>query len=663
MNNPEFWLLKLNALLHDPPDKPLDIQRHEGQSNRWAKILGLTLSKQDFQQADWIASAADRLNFPNYKSIGGADFRVAPYLTHPLAGRRLNLSTGRFLPTQINEAQLQEAIRKSLESIKPEIKQDPQKLFLWLWRNWSAEIQQTEGNQLGALWDLLPADTRIPDHSIWAHQALTSAIAATNSNPAFLLFTISPVQAFISAARRTQDLWAGSYVLSYLNWAAIQAIADEIGPDAVIFPNLIGQPLCDRWLYNQGILPQPRTEDLILPSLPNRFLAIVPASQGENLAKKAAQAVRSQWQKISQAVRLDIEKVLGQSPAWSKTWEKQTTHLFETYWQVYPWRLTEEEPIQDNNFHNFLKPHQPYLGSRFADTERILKIYRDDAGTYAPNIGAIYSDIYFITEKALGSHKSLRDFPQVYETGDKSTLGGDRAALYDGIDHLISPEGNFDQVGRPAIRSFWVNLANSLQNQQPRQYEIQEDGQERLDAVELTKRFAWQCYFQGQFEPNRELVQAGEEETEEKQEQKELLYQLRFPSSSSVATASFRKAVVSKAVGSEAQPLRQALGDWVKSILSCSELRRKNRVRFDVIPYFASKVDSDNLLKNFLTFEGRLLFDETYQEALSGSSEVDRRRIEQALLKLKTFLHVASSEPYNPHSAPLTVTIGYYGNK
>ena len=217
MTSSDFWLLKLNALLHDPPDKPLDIVSHEGQAQNWAMALGIRIGKKDYREADWIASAADRLNFPSYYSIGGADFQTKPYLSHPLAGVRLNLGAGRFLPSQINGEWLQVAIQKSLESIAPQLKEDPKKLFLWLWRNWSAQIQQTEGNQLGALWDLLPADTRIPDHSICAHQALTSAIAATKSNPAFLLFTISPVQAFISAARRTQDLWAGSYLLSYLN--------------------------------------------------------------------------------------------------------------------------------------------------------------------------------------------------------------------------------------------------------------------------------------------------------------------------------------------------------------------------------------------------------------------------------------------------------------
>ncbi len=642
MTNSEFWLLKLNALLHDPPNKPFDIQKHEGQSNNWAKILGITLTKRDFQQADWIASAADRLNFPKYRSIGGASFRNQPYLTHPLAGVRLNLSKGRFLPTQIDESQLQQAIRKSLESIKPEIKQDPQKLFLWLWRNWSDEIQRTEGSQLGALWDLLPADTRIPDHSIWSHQALTSAIAATNSDPAFLLFTIGPVQAFISAARRTQDLWTGSYLLSYLNWCAIQVIADAIGPDAVIFPNLVGQPLCDRWLHSKGILSEsPRLEDLILPSLPNRFLAIVPTSQGEDLAKEAADRVRSQWQEISQAVRLDLETVLGQPPAWSKTWERQITNLFETYWQVYPWRPTGTEPIQADAF-ELLEKHRTYLGDRTDRTEKILSIYSKD--TYQPNIGAIYSDLYFITEKALGSRKGLRNFLQVEETGDKSTLGGERAALYDGIDHQNSLEDNFDGAGRSRIRHFWINLAKKLES-----LEIQDTGQERLDAVEVSKRLAWRSYFKNQLISHQEQAQTSDDDIEEVT--LEEFNQLKFPSTATVATADFKKKVLESFLVSDSQRLRQAMKQWLDAIRD-SVMRKGNYIKKDVIPFLSAKLEQPSLNKQdkslllrFLKTDGRLLFEETYYERVRELAQ-RKEEILFALCKLKEFLKIVTSDQY-----------------
>lgn len=655
MNNSDFWLLKINALLHNSPNKPLDIKEYEGKAAILAKTLGLSLSQQDFQQADSIASAADRLNFPSYTSVGGADFSNNLYLSHPLTGVELNLSAGRFLPTQIDATQLQSAIQKSLESISPGIKADPKKLFLWLWRNWSSQIQQTHGNQLGALWDLLPADPRIPDHSIWAHQALTSAIAATNYNPAFLLFTIGPVQAFISAARRTQDLWAGSYLLSYLNWIAIEVIAEEIGPDAVIFPSLLGQPLCDRWLHGKGILTQPpKPEDLILPSLPNRFLAIVPADRGAELAKQASEKMRSQWREITQAVRADLAKILGSTPNWSQTWERQTENLFETYWQVYPWLPTGKEPIQNKEYQQFLDVHKPYLGNRYDRTKKILEVYakedRQGGGQYAPNIGAIYSDLYYITEKVLGSRKGVRNFTQVDETGEKSTLGGERACLYDGVDNLLNNQAeDFDRIPRGKIRQFWIQLANKLGN-----LEIQNTGQERLDAVELTKRCAWRVYFQKQLGiPEDKLKPEDLECLEEIQEIQP--YELRFPSTSTVATASFKKKVIETFGKPEPSKLRPDLRAWLNAV-NGSSIRLGNRIPKDVIPYLATKIAEIQLsqgdiilLTRLLRIDGRLLLEETYQEELNKPlDKPDRDQIILALNALKKFLAIATKEHNMP---------------
>ncbi|EKQ67329.1 CRISPR-associated protein Cas10/Cmr2, subtype III-B [Leptolyngbyaceae cyanobacterium JSC-12] len=645
MNTSNIWLLKTKALLHDPPDKPLDIRGHEGQAQRWARQLGISLSRDAFKKADWIASAADRLNFPGYKTIGAASFSNKPYLAHPLAGVRLNLGAGRLLPTQVDEAALYQAIEDSLTDIPS----DPKERFLWLWRNWSTQIQQAEGNQLGVLWDLLPADTRIPDHSIWAHQALTSAIAATqpdetsDPDPAFLLFTIGPVQAFISAARRTQDLWAGSYLLSYLNWAAIEVIAEAIGPDAVIFPNLYGQPLCDRWLSQKGIVALPRAEDLILPSLPNRFLAIVPRDQGANLAKQAEARLRSQWREITQAVKSDLEQLFNNNPpAWSRTWERQTENLFEVYWQVYPWR-PEGHPIQDAGY-RFIEPHRPFLGDRSSQIETILQEYakpeREGGGQYQPNIGAIYGELYFITEKALGSRKGLRNFAQVSETGEKSTLGGDRAALYDGIDDLDIPESDFDSPTssgrgrRPQIRKFWEDLSKKLQEKG--QFEIAESG-ERLDAIELTKRCAWRSYFQQylDIQPSQ-TSEAGEEDQDEEK------YELRFPSTSSIATASFKAAVIDAVLGvsnRDQDDLCKSLQTWINAVWPIS---RGNRCHEAVIPQLASRIEPrDGLLSKFLRLEGRLLFPETYDRDDEWPKNIGRDQRQQARSQLKAFLKQA----------------------
>ncbi|PSQ91056.1 MAG: hypothetical protein BRD57_05385, partial [Proteobacteria bacterium SW_6_67_9] len=66
-----------------------------------------------------------------------------------------------------------------------------------------------------------------------------------------LLVTIGPAQAFIQQARKTQDLYWGSALLSHLAWAAMTPVVAQHGPDAVFFPDLYGQPLVDAWLQNE----------------------------------------------------------------------------------------------------------------------------------------------------------------------------------------------------------------------------------------------------------------------------------------------------------------------------------------------------------------------------------------------------------------------------
>jgi len=84
---------------------------------------------------------------------------------------------------------------------------------------------------------------RIPGsqiHPLEQHLSISAAIADALPKPAFLIFSLGPVQEFIAAARRTQDLWMGSWILSYLSWKAIESLADEFGPDVIVFPSASG---------------------------------------------------------------------------------------------------------------------------------------------------------------------------------------------------------------------------------------------------------------------------------------------------------------------------------------------------------------------------------------------------------------------------------------
>lgn len=53
-----------------------------------------------------------------------------------------------------------------------------------------------------------------------------------------LIVTLGPIQDFIAAARRSRDLWFGSWLLSELSKATAKAMAEECGLDALVFPGV-----------------------------------------------------------------------------------------------------------------------------------------------------------------------------------------------------------------------------------------------------------------------------------------------------------------------------------------------------------------------------------------------------------------------------------------
>jgi CRISPR-associated protein Cmr2 len=54
-----------------------------------------------------------------------------------------------------------------------------------------------------------------------------------------LIVTLGPIQDFIAAARRTRDLWFGSWLLSELSKATARAMAEECGLENLVFPGTL----------------------------------------------------------------------------------------------------------------------------------------------------------------------------------------------------------------------------------------------------------------------------------------------------------------------------------------------------------------------------------------------------------------------------------------
>jgi len=478
---------KLAAWLHDPAEKALILLRDKvGHEKGTRKILGEKLGI-DFgsfdKRADHLAAAADRPQWPRpeerrFHRFEQVDFPREPELIHPLSGAHIDLAALQ----DVGVTEIKEASLKHFERL---IQDDLKKTFLAFWR-FGPEAGAWE-RELGNLWRVLPADTRVPDHSIWTHVDMVSAIhtalmgdAEGPDQPALLTMSFGPVQSFISQARSTSDLWAGSHLLSTLVWEAMRSIVEQLGPDAIVFPSLRGVPVVDRWLLQTDdsfrklfeeikadfITDSSDTNPLFAASLPNKFLAIVPARQARQLAEGAVAAIRSEALELATRAAQKAFEAAGMTltDVTHKQITDQLAGFPEAYWAAATWPVGAD--IKDvstaaGHLKAILANIHPDLAGRgiFSDSvwpilSKELKL--EEFTFWSPNTGVLYPAIYELSERALAAAKSTRPFGPVAYSGHRCTLTGegewlthDRALL------------SMNRTDRKAAGSVWSKLAEN----------------------------------------------------------------------------------------------------------------------------------------------------------------------------------------------------------
>ena len=502
------WHTKIAARIHDPAEKALVLMRdpegHEnGTSLSLSRLMGLkNYSEQDddadlrtlnalvfqasllsgmyktMQRADWWAAAADRPQWPmqeievttkkgkviTLKVSKGSQVRFAsqPVLIHPLSGETIDL--GDLKQTEVNDIKERSFDHHTglLEAlgIKGDQPHDMRRTLMTLWR-FAPELSETQDNgTLGALWHLLPADTRVPDHSIWDHLDLTSAFAgAFAADPqqevALLTVSLGPVQSFIAAARSTSDLWAGSHLLSRLAWECMRPLCEELGPDAVLFPRLRGIPQVDLWLRDQMGLPAQLFKDcewqqgatdanpLFSAALPNRFVAVVPASQAKALAQQCERAVRNWLQTTGQDVVNRLLDAAGLNTGGAQHCHQQMRDQLadfpEVHWAAVPFSLIRPrnaEKQNDLNTTQLSAAMAPFFGAQAGKEAgflaspawQVLKADMpwDNRTTFwSPNPGTLYPAVFDLAERALAAAKASRTFAPLAQHGWRCSLTGE----------------------------------------------------------------------------------------------------------------------------------------------------------------------------------------------------------------------------------------------
>lgn len=145
-----------------------------------------------------------------------------------------------------------------------------------------------------------------------------------------MIIALGPIQDFIESARRSRDLWYGSWLLSDLSKTAARTVAARHGFEALIFP----RPDVPAQLAPESEL-----------GVANKIVAIVPGGPGEltDLANAIEEAVRERLDSLAVGVfdRIDerATEVFGSSEAGlddRTTARQQVADLLEFYWVAQP---------------------------------------------------------------------------------------------------------------------------------------------------------------------------------------------------------------------------------------------------------------------------------------------------------------------------------------
>lgn len=131
-----------------------------------------------------------------------------------------------------------------------------------------------------------------------------------------LALTVGPVQEFIAAARRTRDLWFGSYLLSEISKAAARTVRDQGGE--LIFP-----------------APSSNNADLdpgSLLSVANVILAELSDVDPTVVVAEAKSAAQSRWRSFADQVPRTYQSVIN-----SDIWNDQVDDVIEFFaaWHTY----------------------------------------------------------------------------------------------------------------------------------------------------------------------------------------------------------------------------------------------------------------------------------------------------------------------------------------
>jgi CRISPR-associated protein Cmr2 len=543
----EYWRAKIWGLLHDPVLKALHNNSGRGKSSFYKQLevmkpwveTGKTPDQsggkvlENILLADYIASASDR------SAIGSvtASINYAPgknrekglEITHLLSGAKQEFKIK--LHTELIESKRQEYLEKKEGELLAEIDnylrtdiKNIKHLFWWLWRclpQATCDLFDKDNSLM-----LMPAETRLPDASIWSHLSMTSALAGALagydltaaqiqrwqgndelSHPYLAVFSFSPVQELIKSSRKMRDFWAGSWLLHYLSAKVCWKLANQYGPDTLLYPSLYQQPLIDHWLlqeieklkkeekidfdFSKWVKP-PLPESLLTAGFPNVISLILPQDKVQAAMQTAQQTLLEEWLIIGDLVF----KELHDKRHWMRelkpddnSWQGWLKSQWQVYWTALPigkqgiqLKSSAIDEQKDTEFQDWLDIQNGTYNLRtkenqlFKDKELDLlreahkRRWKKYQRGFSANIGSWWGYIFDATRASLASVKNARNWELPTAFGPRSTISGIGPVVSSGKDGK-------DWITEGDTKKSWGKHDAGFF-----------DGTEQLNATEVVKR-------------------------------------------------------------------------------------------------------------------------------------------------------------------------------
>jgi CRISPR-associated protein Cmr2 len=188
-------------------------------------------------------------------------------------------------------------------------------------------------------------------------------------NEYLLLFTIGPIQSFIANARKTQDLFSGSFLLSYLTHQTMKKLKKEYNTEFII-PGENAKSESDEKMKNK---PDEKTK-----SKPSRFIARIRAETIEQCGEDLERFVNKTLEEIGNIIVNELHIDLDD---FNQSFLNQIRTHLQINWVILP------------------------LNEKYAESFKELETY-------------------------LGAIKNVQNFEQLEERGKKCSLCGKRNVLF-----------------------------------------------------------------------------------------------------------------------------------------------------------------------------------------------------------------------------------------